>query len=201
MKAKDCNIIFRQCINDYHVEDNLSTPINNPFQEYSFEDLCYAKCWIDTVQWHLEDVIRDPKIEANDVVKIKREIDASNQGRVNQVEKIDDWFIHFFKDRVANQDARLNSESPAWIIDKLSILSLKKFHMQEQVDRTDVDEEHIKNCTNKLSIISEQLDDLSTCFDDLIKDINDGSKYMKVYRQVKMYNDPSLNPSLYAKEK
>ncbi|NQY08022.1 MAG: DUF4254 domain-containing protein [Flavobacteriales bacterium] len=201
MKSRDCNEVFVKCINDYHVNDNISTPIENPYQESTYEHLCYAKGWIDTVQWHLEDIIRDPKIDPLEVVNIKREIDASNQARVNQVELIDDWFIGHFKDTTANSDARLNSESPAWIIDKLSILSLKKFHMAEQVNRTGVDEEHINNCTEKLYIISEQLDDLSLCFDELMDEISSGVKYMKVYRQVKMYNDPKLNPSLYANEK
>jgi hypothetical protein len=200
MKSQDCNDIFDQCIKYYHVKDDVSTNVENPYPTSSIQNLCYAKGWIDAVQWHLEDIIRDPKIDPLEVVNIKRKIDASNQERVNQVEKIDDWFIEHFKDTTAQHDARLNSESPAWVVDKLSILCLKKYHMDEQVNRTDVDKDHIQNCSSKLSIIADQLDDLSQCFDELMSDISNGIKYMKVYRQVKMYNDPKLNPSLYSKK-
>lgn len=199
MKAKDCNLIFDQSINDYHKEDNIDYPMKNPHPENSIEFLLYKKNWIDTVQWHLEDIIRDPSISASYLVEIKRRIDKSNQERTDTVEKMDDWFLTFFKNAQRKSNAKMNSETPAWLLDRMSILALKVYHMKEQTIRKDASPDHIKKCQEKLSILLEQTADMELCFDQLISDIQSGDRYMKVYRQMKMYNDESLNPVLYQK--
>lgn len=195
-----CNEIFNKAIEDYHVKDNVDTPISNPYDKDSIENRLYLKCWIDTVQWHLEDIIRDPHINPLDALQLKRRIDRSNQDRTDLVEQIDSWFRQHFSDVTPLPDARLNTESPAWAIDRLSILALKIYHMREQAERTDADEEHRKRCQHKLQVLLEQQKDLSLAIDQLLEDIEAGRKYMKVYRQMKMYNDPSTNPVLYKKK-
>lgn len=191
------NNIFNQAIKDYHVKDNVDTPINNPYDRESIENRLYLKCWIDTVQWHLEDIIRDPHIDPIEALQIKRRIDRSNQDRTDLVEQIDSYFRQLYCDVAVLPDARINTESPAWAIDRLSILALKIYHMQEQVDREEASEEHREKCKSKLNVLLEQQKDLSTAIDQLLEDIAEGRKYMKVYRQMKMYNDPSTNPILY----
>ncbi len=192
--------IFEQAINDYHKTDNVDAPVNNPYTIKSIEYYLYLKNWIDTVQWHLEDIIRDPDINPVEALKIKRRIDKSNQDRTDLVELIDSYFLDQYKDIKAAQDATINTESPAWAIDRLSILALKIYHMQWEVDRKDIDEAHREACNKKLQILLEQRIDLSTAINQLIDDIQSGRKYMKVYKQMKMYNDPSLNPVLYEKK-
>lgn len=199
MNAEICNKIFNQSITEYHIKDDVDTPLNNPYSENSFENLLYLKNWIDTVQWHLEDIIRMPKIDLEYAIAIKRRIDKSNQHRTDVVEQLDDWFLSNLKNTSSQNGAKLNTESPAWVVDRMSILCLKIYHMQEQVDRTDVDENHRIQCQNKLDILLDQQVDLSQSFDELLEDINAGKKYMKVYRQMKMYNDEKLNPALYNK--
>lgn len=193
------NEIFNQAIRDYHLVDNIDTPINNPYELDSIENQLYTKCWIDTVQWHFEDIIRDPKINPSEALLLKRRIDKSNQDRTDLVEQIDSYFRVLYSNVTPLQDARLNTESPAWAVDRLSILALKIYHMQEQTDRTDASEEHCEKCRAKLAVLKEQQVDLSTAIDQLLEDIEQGRKYMKVYRQMKMYNDPSTNPVLYKK--
>lgn len=199
--TQQANDIFRQAIRDYHLTDNIDTPINNPYERDTIEYSLYLKCWIDTVQWHLEDIIRDPHINSEDALALKRRIDRSNQDRTDLVEDIDTYFRKLYADVKPNADARLNTESPAWAIDRLSILALKIYHMQEQVSRQDADQEHINRCKAKLDVLAEQQVDLSTAIDQLLEDIQLGRKYMKVYRQMKMYNDPSTNPVLYKGKK
>lgn len=197
--TEHCNQIFNIAISDYHVKDNVDELINNPFDRDSIDNRLYLKCWIDTVQWHLEDIIRDPHINPVEALALKRRIDRSNQDRTDLVEQIDSYFRQKFSDVTILPDARLNTESPAWAIDRLSILNLKIYHMQEQTQRQDATPEHIARCKDKLAILREQMKDLSTAIDQLLEDIAAGRKYMKVYRQMKMYNDPSTNPVLYAK--
>lgn len=197
--TKHCNHIFNQVINDYHIFDNIDTVINNPYDRDSIENRLYLKCWIDTVQWHYEDIIRDPHIEPIDAVMLKRRIDRSNQDRTDLVEQIDSYFRQKYSDVKVLTDARINTESPAWAIDRLSILALKIYHMREQVERTDASAEHRQKCQEKLNVLLEQQKDLSLAIDQLLEDIEAGRKYMKVYRQMKMYNDPSTNPVLYKK--
>ncbi len=193
------NQVFLQAIRDYHLKDNVDTPINNPYKRDIIEYSLYLKCWIDTVQWHLEDIIRDPHIDPNEALGLKRRIDSSNQDRTNLVEEIDSYFRKLYSDVKILPDARLNTESPAWATDRLSILALKIWHMKEQTERKDADTEHIAKCQAKLDILMEQQVDLSTAIDQLLEDIQAGRKYMKVYRQMKMYNDPATNPILYKK--
>ena len=195
--TEKANIIFNQAIRDYHLKDNVDTPISNPYERESIEHDLYIKCWIDTVQWHLEDIIRDPHIDPVEALALKRRIDQSNQDRTDLVEEIDSYFRQVYQDVKPLPDAKLNTESPAWAVDRLSILSLKIWHMQEQVDRQDADTAHIAKCKAKLEVLKEQLKDLSTSIDQLLEDIEAGRKYMKVYRQMKMYNDPSTNPVFY----
>ena len=152
------------------------------------------------MQWHLEDIIRNPEIEPITALYIKRRIDKSNQDRTDLVEMIDSYFRDKYKDVKVAQDATINTESPAWAIDRLSILALKIYHMQQEVERTDATEEHIQKCQAKLDILLEQRIDLSTAIETLLNDIEAGRKYMKVYRQMKMYNDPDTNPILYGKK-
>ena len=197
--TEQANQIFNRAIADYHVTDHVDTPIHNPYPKDSIEYSLYLKCWIDTVQWHFEDLIRDPHIDPIEALSLKRRIDKSNQDRTDLVEEIDSWFRSHYIDVKVLPDARLNTESPAWAIDRLSILALKIYHMQEQVERQDAAAEHIAKCKAKLSVLLEQQKDLSLAIDQLLEDIEAGRKYMKVYRQMKMYNDPSTNPVLYNK--
>lgn len=195
-----CNKVFNLAINDYHVKDNVDTAINNPYDRDSVENRLYLKCWIDTVQWHLEDIIRDEDINPVDALALKRRIDKSNQDRTDLVEQIDSYFYTKFHSVKCQDNATINTESPAWAIDRLSILALKIYHMQEQVDRTDASAEHKARCQQKLDILLQQRTDLSTAIDQLLEDFEAGRKYMKVYKQMKMYNDPSTNPVLYGKK-
>ncbi len=200
MTAQQANGIFRQSIADYHQTDHVDAPLTNPYPAGSIEYLLYLKNWIDTVQWHLEDIIRSPDILAGNLVAIKRRIDASNQDRTDTVEKIDDWFLDSFKDAPRQPAARMNSETPAWLLDRMSILQLKIYHFREQAGRQDASETHAEKARQKLAVLLEQESDLATCFDELAHDIGNGSRYVKVYRQMKMYNDPTLNPVLYGKQ-
>jgi Protein of unknown function (DUF4254) len=197
MTSEYCIEIFQQSIHDYHVQDNVNTPINNPHTTGSIEHLLYAKNWVDTVQWHLEDIVRDPDIDPINALHIKRRIDASNQERTNLVEQIDDWLLDEYVNVQCKPDATINTESPAWAIDRLSILELKIYHMQIEAERKDATEQHKQLCVYKLSVLLEQRDDLSLAINQLLNDIAAGNKKMKVYRQMKMYNDASLNPVLY----
>ena len=197
--TEQANRIFNQVIKDYHLTDNVDTPIHNPYETDSIEYSLYLKCWIDTVQWHFEDIIRDPHIDPIEALKLKKRIDKSNQDRTDLVEEIDSYFRQYYSNVTPLKDARLNTESPAWAVDRLSILALKIYHMQEQVDRQDASAEHIDRCKAKLAVLLEQQKDLSLAIDQLLEDIAEGRKYMKVYRQMKMYNDPSTNPILYKK--
>lgn len=199
MKAEDCNKIFITVIEDYHKNDHVNSPIKNPFKKNNIHHILYKKCWIDTVQWHLEDLIRVPNINPNDGIKLKQRIDKSNQERTDIVEMIDDFYCEIYKGK-EKENSKLNTESPGWVVDRLSILSLKIFHMNEQVSRKDADEEHLLKCQEKLNILLDQQVDLSNSFDDLLNDYDKGVKKIKVYRQMKMYNDANLNPSLYQKK-
>ena len=195
-----CNPIFEQSILDYHKTDCVDTPIQNPHPLKTIEFYLYLKNWIDTVQWHFEDIIRDPEIDPTAALVLKRRIDKSNQDRTDLVELIDSYFLDKYKDIAPLSDATINTESPAWAIDRLSILALKIYHMRQETKRTDVDDTHRAACQAKLDILLEQQRDLSQAIDQLISDIENGRKYMKVYKQMKMYNDPNLNPILYQKK-
>lgn len=197
--TEKANPIFERAIADYHLTDDVNTPIKNPYQKDSIENRLYLKCWIDTVQWHFEDLIRDPHIDPLEALQLKRRIDQSNQDRTDLVEQIDSYFRQYYSDVKVLDNATINTESPAWAIDRLSILALKIYHMKEQAERTDASEEHRQKCQAKLNVLLEQQVDLSTAIDQLLDDIQAGRKYMKVYRQMKMYNDPSTNPVLYKK--
>ncbi len=195
------NPIFEQAIKDYHVHDDVDAPISNPYPFQSIEYYLYLKNWIDTVQWHLEDIIRDPQIDPVQALEIKRRIDKSNQERTDMVEMIDSYFLDKYKEVKPHANAKINTESPAWAIDRLSILALKIYHMHQEATREDADAAHKEACQKKLDILLEQKKDLSLAIDELIADIEHGDKYMKVYKQMKMYNDPSLNPVLYVGKK
>ena len=201
MFTENANQIFRKSIADYHRYDDVDRAIENPYAEGSIEHLLYMKNWIDTVQWHLEDIIRDPQIDPCEALKIKRRIDKSNQDRTDMVEYIDSWMLDKYRSVVPQPDARINTETPAWAIDRLSILALKIWHMAGETERTDVDDAHREACRRKLAVLEQQQRDLSTAIEELIEDIEAGRKYMKTYKQMKMYNDPALNPVLYAQSK
>lgn len=200
MFTENANRIFNRSIEDYHRWDDVDHPIDNPYAPGTIDHLLYHKNWIDTVQWHLEDIIRDEDINPVDALALKRRIDKSNQDRTDLVEQIDSYFYTKFHNVKCQDNATINTESPAWAIDRLSILALKIYHMQEQVDRTDASAEHKARCQQKLDILLQQRTDLSTAIDQLLEDFEAGRKYMKVYKQMKMYNDPSTNPVLYGKK-
>ena len=195
-----CYPIFERATKDYHRTDDVDTPVKNPYEQQHIEYYLYLKNWIDAVQWHLEDLIRDPHINPTEALALKRRIDRSNQDRTDLVERIDSFFLDKYKDVNIQPDATINTESPAWAIDRLSILVLKIYHMGCEAERKDADAQHIADCKQKLTVLSEQKKDLSTALDQLLNDISEGKKYMKVYKQMKMYNDPSLNPVLYGQK-
>ena len=195
-----CNNIFEKSIHNYHLLDDIDTPINNPYPVQAIEYLLYSKNWIDTVQWHLEDIVRNPTIDPVEGLALKRRIDSSNQLRTDMVEYIDSYFLAQYKNIVPNKTATINTESPAWAIDRLSILALKIYHMNVEVHRDSASVQHVIDCTEKLAILIEQRKGLSTAIDELLADIAQGNKYMKVYKQMKMYNDPGLNPVLYQQQ-
>lgn len=202
MFTKKANAIFQEVIEKYHIINTVDQSFKNPYNEESdlLGHLLYRKCWIDTVQWHYEDIIRDPQIDPVGALKLKRLIDASNQDRTDMVEYIDSFFLNQYKNVTQKSNATINTESPAWGVDRLSILALKIYHMNEEASRTDASETHIASCKKKLDILLEQRVDLSTAIDTLLKDIENGDKYMKVYKQMKMYNDEEMNPVLRSKK-
>ena len=200
MKATDFNKIFDEVIKKYHVLDNVDQPFKNPYNKSKLEHLLYKKSWIDTVQWHYEDIIRLPDINPVEALTLKRKIDASNQVRTDMVEFIDSYYLDLYKNIKIQPDAKINTESPAWAIDRLSILALKTYHMNEEANRENASDQHRSNCREKLDVLLDQRLDLSTAIDDLLDDIAQGIKYMKVYKQMKMYNDDELNPMLYSKK-
>ena len=201
MFTETANEIFNRAIGDYHRWDDVDHPIENPYEPGSLEHLLYHKNWIDTVQWHLEDIIRDPQIDPVAALAIKRRIDKSNQDRTDMVEYIDSDLLDKYRDVEPRPDARLNTETPAWAIDRLSILALKIYHMAREAERTDVGDAHRAACRKKLDVLLAQQVDLSGAIEELIRDIEAGRKYMKTYKQMKMYNDPALNPVLYGQKK
>jgi hypothetical protein len=200
MKAVEMNVIFDRCIANYHLTDNVDVAEKNPHPKGSLEYTLYHKAWIDTVQWHLEDIIRDPAIDPDTALSIKRRIDRSNQERTDEVERIDDYYFALFEQMKPQEGARLNTESPAWAIDRLCILALKIYHMRIEAEREDLYPELKSKNQLKLETLKIQRSDLSLAIDQLLDDLASGRRIMKVYRQMKMYNDPELNPILYARK-
>ena len=192
--------VFEKSVDDYHVYDDINRLASNPYEKKDFEHLLYEKNWIDTVQWHYEDIIRDPDIDPNEGMSLKRLIDSSNQNRTEMVEYIDSYFLKLYSNVSPKPDAKVNTESPAWALDRLSILILKIYHMKEESLRKDVSEQHRNTCNEKLQVLLEQQKDLSESIDQLLEDLSKGEKKMKVYKQMKMYNDETLNPVLYKKD-
>ena len=199
LKSQRCFEIFEKSILDYHIMDDVAQPLQDPYGQNTWESLFYQKNWIDTVQWHLEDIIRNPAIDPVIALQIKRLIDKSNQDRTDIVEVVDNTIFLEMQSVKPLAEAGINTETPGWAIDRLSILALKIYHMQVEANRTDASEEHIQNCQRKLTILFEQKADMFTSIDELLEDIVAGRKKMKLYKQMKMYNDPSLNPVLYKK--
>ncbi len=201
MFSAKANKIFKEVIYKYHLVNSVDQSFENPYNKDTqlIEHLLFRKCWIDTVQWHYEDIIRDPNIDPVAALTLKRQIDASNQDRTDMVEFIDSYFLEKFKEVAVKSSATINSESPAWAIDRLSILALKIYHMDEEANRGDASEDHRNKCEIKLNVLLEQREDLSSAIDRLLEDIQNGDKYMKVYKQMKMYNDDELNPVLRKK--
>lgn len=200
MFTENANAIFNRAIEDYHRHDDVDHVFETPFAAGSLDALLYEKNMVDTVQWHLEDIIRDPNIDPVDALALKRRIDRSNQVRTDMVEDIDTWFRTLYENVTPLPDATINTESPAWAIDRLSILALKIWHMREQTSRTDADPAHLEKCAGRLAVLLEQREDLTAAISRLLDDIGCGRKFMKVYRQMKMYNDPATNPVLYGKK-
>ncbi len=203
MFSEKANTLFQEAIHKYHEIGDVNQEFTNPYDRESdlIGHLLYRKCWIDTVQWDYEDLIRDPDIHPEEALKLKRRIDASNQDRTDTVEYIDSYFLTRYKDVTVKEDATINTESPAWAVDRLSILNLKIFHMEREAHREDATPGHRAKCKEKLKVLLEQREDLSAALDQLLADIENGDKYMKTYKQMKMYNDEELNPVLRAKKK
>lgn len=198
--SSNANEVFDRAVADYHKTDLIDAEIKNPYDAGSLDALLYDKCLVDARQWHMEDVVRDPDVSLEEAIALKRRIDRSNQVRTDMVEDLDTYFLDKYSGVTPQADATINTESPAWAIDRLSILALKLWHMQEQAERDDADAEHRERAAAKLAVLREQREDLSTAIDQLLEDIAAGRKYMKVYRQMKLYNDPSTNPALYGKK-
>ena len=192
--------VFEKSVDDYHVYDDINRSASNPYDKKDFEHLLYEKNWIDSVQWHYEDIIRDPDIDPSEGMSLKRLIDSSNQNRTEMVEYIDSYFLKLYSNVSPKPDAKVNTESPAWALDRLSILILKIYHMKEESIREDVSEQHRTTCNEKLQVLLEQQKDLSESIYQLLEDLSKGKKKMKVYKQMKMYNDETLNPVLYKKD-
>ena len=200
MDSKEFNTIFENSIKKYHIKDDITALFTSNYKETNIEYLLDKKNWIDTVQWHLEDIIREPSIDPEKALVIKRMIDKSNQDRTDLVELIDDYYFEEFKDVTPNNGAFIATETPAWAIDRLSILNLKIFHMREETERTDADAEHHKKCSFKLKVLLQQREDLSLAINQLFSNIKTGKSIIKTYKQMKMYNDPELNPVLRKSE-
>lgn len=198
--VEKANEVYAQAVRDYHKTDHVDAPMHNPYEAGSIEADLYHKCWIDAVQWHLEDIIRDPEIDPREGMELKHRIDRSNQDRTDRVEQIDTYFWNMFHDVKPIEGAKINTESPAWAMDRLSILHLKLWHIAEQVERTDVSAEQHEKCAQKQAVLKEQLGDMTTSISELLEDYAAGRRVMKVYRQMKLYNDPSTNPVLYGKK-
>ena len=199
--SKTCNSIFQQVIDDYHLQDFVQAKKSNPYSNSKlFEKMIYDKCWIDTVQWHLEDIIRKPNISPKEALQIKRKIDSSNQDRTDFVEDMDDYFFKNFSNSSPSNEAILNTETPAWAIDRLSILALKIYHMSEEANRNSASHDHRQKCAAKLDTLISQSINLSTAIDQLLENISKGRVIISTYKQMKMYNDESLNPELYSKD-
>ena len=197
MFTENANRIFNRVIEEYHRWDDVDRPVENPYEPGTIDHLLYHKNWIDTVQWHLEDIIRDPQIDPVAALELKRRIDRSNQERTDMVEELDSYFRKIYSEVQVAPDATINTESPAWALDRLSILALKIYHMKAEAERSDATAEHRARCAAKLAVLEEQRGDLTAAIDTLLDDIAAGRKYMKVYRQMKMYNDTDTNPVLY----
>ena len=200
MKANDIFDIFARQVAEYHKIDSVKAPTANPYAEGSFEHLLWEKSYVDTVQWHLEDLIRPEDVDPVEALRLKRWIDRSNQRRTDIVERIDDHYMQEYSQVEVRPDAKINTETPAWALDRLSILALKIYHFGIEVARTDVDEVQHERCLAKYNILLEQKADLTQAIDDLLQELAEGKKRMKLYRQMKMYNDPQLNPMLYKKK-
>ena len=199
--SKTCNSIFQQVIDDYHLQDFVEAVKSNPYPSSKlFEKMIYDKCWIDTIQWHLEDIIRKPDISPVEALQIKRKIDSSNQDRTDFVEELDDYFFENFSNSSPSNEAILNTETPAWAIDRLSILALKIYHMSEEANRKSASHDHRQKCAVKLDALISQRINLSKAIDQLLENISKGRVIISTYKQMKMYNDESLNPELYSKD-
>jgi hypothetical protein len=201
MFSKIAYNIFEESIKMYHIKNHVDTPIENPYENKTIEHLLYAKNWVDTVQWHYEDIIRDPNIDPVAALTLKRKIDASNQVRTDMVEYIDSYFLQKYSNVKVKADAKINTESPAWAMDRLSILALKIYHMNEEATRKEASEAHRAKCQEKLNVLLDQKSDMFSSIDQLMIDYENGDKFMKVYKQMKMYNDDELNPVLYQNKK
>ena len=196
MNINEFNDIFEQTIEKYHVKDDVNQEFTSEYPQDSLNYLLNKKNWIDTVQWHLEDIIREPSIDPVRALEIKRRIDKSNQDRTDLVELIDDYFFEQFSDVKPLPGAFINTETPAWAVDRLSILNLKIYHMREEAGRKDAGEDHRKKCSFKLKVLLQQREDLSLAIEQLFDMLQKGKAIIKTYKQMKMYNDPNLNPVL-----
>ncbi|HIG89489.1 MAG: DUF4254 domain-containing protein [Flavobacteriaceae bacterium] len=190
--------IFNHATLDFKKTSEIDQPFINRYNadDHYIESVLYRKSWIDTVQWAYEDIIRDPNIDPQEALDLKRKIDTSNQDRTDTVEQLDEYFLEKYSSIKIVESATINTESPAWALDRLSILELKIYHMNIEANRDDASQKHRQKCMSKLRVLIQQRKDLSSAIDELLDEISKGKKYMKTYKQMKMYNDEELNPIL-----
>ncbi len=183
--------LHRDCTERWH-----HAPIDNPYR--GFLNLVCEQHQRNFLLWHEEDKARDPTASDHEIAAVKRRIDRLNQERNDWIERLDEYILNNLAAWGVRPlpRAKLNTETPGAAIDRLSILALRIYHMEEQTQRTDVDEEHRERARAKLSILHQQHEDLSTALADLLADLFSGKRVMKIYRQFKMYNDPAYNPYL-----
>ena len=176
-------------------------PQDDSSESADFPSLVSAQHQVNFELWHQEDLARDPDVSDSKIAGVKRAIDVLNQRRNDLIEQLDQFLVNVLSRENVNttDQTELNSETPGSMIDRLSINALKIYHMNEEIQREDVAESHRKKCFGKLSVLQEQREDLRQCLDKLLVDLSTGKKRLKVYQQMKMYNDESLNPVLYWK--
>ena len=182
---------------------HIKLPESDHAEVTDFLSLVSKQHFFNFELWHQEDMARDSDAPDSKIAAVKRTIDVLNQQRNDLIEQIDQYLLNILQKKNVQyvKDADMNSETPGSIIDRLSINALKIYHMEEETQRTDVNNDHLKKCSVKVSVLYDQRNDLKKSLDKLLYDLSIGEKQLKVYKQMKMYNDENLNPVLYQKKR
>ena len=182
---------------------HVKAPEPDYVEASDFPNLVSMQHYVNFELWHQEDMARDPDATDSKIAAVKRAIDVLNQRRNDMIEQMDQYLLDELQKKKINytSETEMNSETPGSIIDRLSINALKIYHMDEEIQRLDVTDEHRKKCSGKLSVLQDQRNDLKKSLETLLADLSSGKKRLKVYQQMKMYNDENLNPVLYQKGK